>query len=151
MSTLTTIKIITDRALQPLPPRPFLRFYGRVLAYAAATGVLTIQELPAFLVTFGPDGEDEDSATPATTVLPTLSVVLPATGLDPATFSRDVILQQQVVSVLGHLEPDGASVTLHSLQPLQNQRLFDLGYENDRYSNTVLEKVELARHIAQNS
>lgn len=146
MSTLTTIKIITDHALQPLPPRPFLRFYGKVLSYSSVSGALTIQELPAFMVTVSLDGSSVQSQ-PSTCELPTLKLVVPPTGL---TFSNEIIRQRQIVSVLGHLEQD-MTVTLYSIQAMQNQQLFDLGFEDDRYSTTVLQKVELAKYIAVNS
>lgn len=139
MSTLTTIKILTDGQFHHVAPRPLIRFYGRVQSYSVITGVLLIQELPAFMVSF-------DESQPAVAdSLPCINLLVPPTGLE---ITNDTIRQQLVVSIMGYLEADLA-VTAHSVEPLANQQLFDLGYSEDKYSSTVLEKIQVTQHIAK--
>lgn len=149
MSTLTTINIInsSSKFLKSLPPQPLLRFFGRIQSYDARNGILFIEELPAFMVDFG-HGDNPSSPeleTQEEQSLPITKVLVPGSGLD---LNHDTIQQQLVVSVVGFLQPDLA-VTAESVSPLANQHLFDLGYENDKYSSTVLEKIQVIQHIAQ--
>lgn len=97
------------------------------------------------MVDFDNDGTDTQAQSLPEEVLPVVKISLPPTGLD---LSRDTILQQLVVSVMGFLQLD-QSVTAQSISPLSNQQLFDLGYEDDMYSSTVLEKIQVSQHIAQ--
>lgn len=163
MSTLTTLKILTDGTFQHLPPRPFIRFYARILSFSAADGSLKLQELPAFMVNFSQgsqgsqqqDSQGNNNTQKSAELLPEITLLLPPSGID-IEMAHDTIRHQLVVSVMGFLEPSSTAtgsviVTAHSVKPLSNQRLFDIGYADDKYSSTVLEKIQVVRHISMYS
>lgn len=166
MSLLTTVTIICSPTsfLQRQPPAPLVRFFGRITEFDASRGVLTVTELPALFVEFDDTGKHIISSScnndnnnknssnsssskpiPART-LPTVLVQLPDTSLDLA---HTTVRQRLVVCVSGHLDQHTRIIMASEVVPIDNQCLFDSGYKNNFYSDTVLQKVQVVQYIAQ--
>jgi hypothetical protein len=177
MSLLTTITIINSPTsfLQRQPPAPLVRFFGRITGFDARRGVLTVTELPALFVEFDSTGQHSSgtsnngssssdsksktsnnnpktdtslgtSGSRSARALPTVSVQLPDTILDLA---HTTVRQRLVVCVLGHFDQFTRVITASEVVPIDNQCLFDPGYKNNFYSDTVLQKVQVVQYIAQ--
>ena len=163
MSLLTTITIISSPTsfLYRQPLAPLVRFFGRITEFDARRGVLTVTELPALFVEFdhagqhgsgtGNGGSSSSGTSPGRSgrsarALPTVSVQLPDTVLDLA---HTTVRQRLVVCVLGHFNQSTRLITASEVVPIDNQCLFDPGYKNNFYSDTVLQKVQVVQYIAQ--
>lgn len=176
MSLLTTITIISSPTsfLYRQPPAPLVRFFGRITEFDARRGVLTVTELPALFVEFDHAGQHgsgtsnggssssgnknvasnnniQVDTSPSRSgrsarALPTVLVQLPDTVLDLA---HTTVRQRLVVCVLGHFNQSTRLITASEVVPIDNQCLFDPGYKNNFYSDTVLQKVQVVQYIAQ--
>lgn len=139
MSTLTTITVINtpNAPLTRIPNSPYVRFFGSLNRLSQS--ILTIQELPSLHASLDPSQPLESD------ILPVVQVQLPITGVPVSVADVE---RHLIVSVYGYLRPN-LMVDATMISILDNQLFLTMGYENDKYSNAVLQKVKLVQYLSR--